>query len=490
MRKSLLSTFDKIYIYDLHGSAKRKETAPDGSKDENVFDIQQGVSICFFIKTKSNSTLKEPEVLFHEQFGKRNFKYEQLVNEKINTIPWTVLNPSEPHYFFVPKTYEGNIESEFERGFSLSEMFIQTGNGIKFRKDNLLVKDFFSTDDVKTMLSDINELASVDIYKKYNFKETPDWKVDEKKALFENYDPNDIIKVSYRQFDSRFTYYPLSKINQIIVRGDSRRGLMKNYLHGDNVGLVVGRQGQVVGNMQWNLIFISNMPTDMNIFYRGGGINFPLYVYPENIDQTTIGLYPKRQPNLSNKIVLQIANTIGLKFTPEKEVTSGTFAPIDILDYIYAVLHSPSYREKYKEFLKIDFPRVPYPTNTEEFWSLVELGGKLRQTHLLESADVENYITSYPENGNNVVDKPKYENGNVYINDTQYFADVPQTAWEFYIGGYQPAQKWLKDRKGRELSFEDILHYQKIIVALTETGRLMKEIDEVLLVSTTQETTT
>lgn len=164
---------------------------------------------------------------------------------------------------------------------------------------------------------------------------------------------------------------------------------------------------------------------------------------------------------------------------------STTFAPIDILDYIYAVLHSPTYREKYKEFLKIDFPRVPYPKDKDTFWQLVKLGGEIRQLHLLESPTVEKYITQYPEDGDNIVVKPRFDSaqidglGKVYINDTQYFDNVPQTAWEFYIGGYQPAQKWLKDRKDRKLEFDDILHFQKIIVALSETDRLMKEIDSI-----------
>lgn len=178
--------------------------------------------------------------------------------------------------------------------------------------------------------------------------------------------------------------------------------------------------------------------------------------------------------------------------TPPKE---GNFSPIDLLDYIYAVLHSPTYREKYKEFLKIDFPRIPYPKDQETFWQLVELGKQIREIHLLESPVVENYITQYPIDGDNVVGKPHFENsppvewwlkagvvGKVYINETQYFANVPQTAWEFYIGGYQPAQKWLKDRKDRTLDIDDILHYQKIIVALTETYRLMKEIDKIKII--------
>jgi predicted helicase len=178
-----------------------------------------------------------------------------------------------------------------------------------------------------------------------------------------------------------------------------------------------------------------------------------------------------------------------LHATSLQQLQHTTFAPIDILDYIYAVLHSPTYREKYKEFLKIDFPRVPYPTNLQDFKNLTGLGAQLRQIHLLESPIVEQYITQYPEDGDNKVGKVVYENGRVYINHDktspsgggglQYFDNVPQVAWEFYIGGYQPAQKWLKDRKDRVLEFDDILHYQKIIVALTETDRIMKQIDDI-----------
>jgi predicted helicase len=216
---------------------------------------------------------------------------------------------------------------------------------------------------------------------------------------------------------------------------------------------------------------------------------FPLYLYPKTNCQKTIEETIKRTPNLNQEIVNEIAKKIDLTFTNAKEETKNTFAPIDILDYIYAVLHSPTYREKYKEFLKIDFPRIPYPEDKDTFWKLVKLGGELRQIHLLESPTVEQYITQYPIAGDNLVSRKMSKNspgyvpnnethGKVYINDEQYFDNVPLLAWEFYIGGYQPAQKWLKDRKGRKLKWEDIAHYQKIIVALTETNRIMKEINE------------
>jgi hypothetical protein len=257
---------------------------------------------------------------------------------------------------------------------------------------------------------------------------------------------------------------------------------------------------------------------DIN-FYRFQTFLFPLYIYSLSTNQKTIEYTSqKREPNLNYEIINLFSSKLGLQFANEKEPTPGTFAPIDILDYIYAVLHSPTYREKYKEFLKIDFPRVPYPKDADTFWQLVKLGGELRQIHLLESPVVNRFITKYPVEGNNLVTKPHFEPtqfnshlspltthqlassptrqlanspthqiassptrqlGTVWINDEQYFDRVPVVAWNFYIGGYQPAQKWLKDRKGRVLNFEDILHYQKIIVALAETARIMAEIDKI-----------
>lgn len=193
-----------------------------------------------------------------------------------------------------------------------------------------------------------------------------------------------------------------------------------------------------------------------------------------------------RKPNLNMEIVKEIAEKLALPFIPDHEDAKAdgktAFSPLDLLDYIYAVLHSPKYRETYKEFLKIDFPRVPYPENTGEFWQLVALGREIRLLHLLESPKLAKFITSYPINGDNMVEKPEYKDGKVYINANQYFDGVPEIAYNFYIGGYQPAQKWLKDRKGRALSFEDLMHYQKIIIALTETDRLMKEIDAVFAI--------
>ena len=187
---------------------------------------------------------------------------------------------------------------------------------------------------------------------------------------------------------------------------------------------------------------------------------FPLYLYAEDGSKIL---------NLKKGIVENIEKIIG-KVTPEY-----------IFNYIYAVLYSPKYREKYKEFLKIDFPRVPYPKNAKSFKELVKLGAKLRSLHLLESPKVNKFITTFPVTGSYIVEKIVYNDGDVFINKDQYFGDVPELAWNFYIGGYQPAQKWLKDRKNRTLSNADIEHYQKMIVALAETNRIMKEIDKLLV---------
>ena len=264
--------------------------------------------------------------------------------------------------------------------------------------------------------------------------------------------------ITYRPFDTRYTLYtghsgglyarPLYKI-------------MRHMLH-ENKSLIVGRQGQVVGGMMWNLIFCADTISDLNIYYRGGGTVFPLYLYPEEGSIET-----SRRPNLDEKIWTQINTSIGKEATPE-----------DIFDYIYGVLHSPAYRAKYKEFLKVDFPRIPYPKNADEFEHFRSFGNQLRELHLMHNVP-ESSVT-FPESGSMTVERVEWKDDErVYINATQYFANVTRKAWEFYIGGYQPAQKWLKDRKGRTLSFDDIEHYRKIIAVLSETERLMNTIDNI-----------
>jgi predicted helicase len=223
--------------------------------------------------------------------------------------------------------------------------------------------------------------------------------------------------------------------------------------------------------MEWNLISLTSSITDLNIFYRGGGMIFPLYLYP--FDNSF-----ERHSNLNNEIVKIIAQKIELQFTEEKTDDERTFAPIDILDYIYAVLHSPVYRTKYKELLKIDFPRIPYPANADEFHRLAVFGSLLHNLHLMENVSPSHDKAAFPIAGSNEITSLKYENGKVCINKTQYFDNVPLETWEFYIGGYKPAHKWLKDRAGHILIFDEIEHYRKIIIVLSLTTDIQHQIDE------------
>lgn len=470
MRKNLLESFDKIYIMDLHGNAKKKEVCPDGSVDQNVFDIMQGVSINIFVKTGNKKKTELGQVFHSNLQGKREFKYETLNANTIQTFEWNKLECSDPNYFFMPNSMDEN--HTFIKGFKVNEIFTINNTGIQTKRDALTIQ--FTVREIETVLKnfineDINFLKT-----KYQIREDGrdwglQWAVDDLK----NNKPK-IEKILYRPFDVKYTLYT-GKSKGFIAY--PRNSLNKHIINKDNLSISFKRQSK----FDFSYVFIHKLICESCLFESAYANNseFPLYLYPETNEQQTIGQTTERKPNLNTEIVKEIAKKLGLIFTNEKEKTKDTFAPIDILDYIYAVLHSPTYREKYKEFLKIDFPRVPYPKNKDTFWQLVKLGGQIREIHLLESPTVEKYITQYPIDGDNVVVKPKYENGKVYINDTQYFDNVPQVAWEFYIGGYQPAQKWLKDRKERTLEFDDILHYQKIIVALTETNRQMNEINKI-----------
>lgn len=490
MRWNLLKTFDKIYTIDLHGNTKKKETALDGSIDQNVFDIMQGVSINIFIKTKRKTT--ELGKFFHfDLFGKREFKYDFLKRNNLKDIPFNEIPLKPPMYYLVMKDFD--LEVSYMGGFSLVELFPTNSVGIVTARDEFTIHK--SEEDLHSVIDEFLKLDDESARSRFHLgKDVRDWQVNFARKDLTAFYPNKgtTSKVAYRLFDDRWTFYTgNSKGFHCYPRSE----VMNHMLNGGNYGLDVCRQ--LVSESFSHIFAVNKIVDDSFVSNKSKerGYVFPLYLYQDKNGQQSIDQSNSRSPNLRNEIVKRISSKIGLRLTNEKEITKDTFAPIDILDYIYAVLHSPTYREKYKEFLKIDFPRVPYPTDTDKFWKLVVLGKELREIHLLESPKVEEYITGYPEDGDNIVGKPKFipvtssdpeatkgsyrEEGNVYINETQYFSNVPEVAWNFYIGGYQPAQKWLKDRKDRELSYDDILHYQKIIVALSETDRIMKEIDEI-----------
>ena len=480
MRWHLLKTYDKIYTIDLHGNSNQGEISPDGSADVNVFDIKQGVSINIFVKTGKKKTHELGKVFHYDLYGKREVKYDYLFDNSLKNTPYKQLEPIAPNFFFVNKNNEG--KEDYEKGFSPKDLFLKNVLGFQTHRD-----DYALSYEKQNIISRAMQLrdkivSNDEIYKKHNLKDNRDWNLSKARRDIQN-DPNwdrKIMLCEYRPFDSRWCYF------SYVAMDYPRKELLQHVAGKENSVLIVSRQCTT----DWRYIFVSNKVIEANLTGTAGrygaGYAFPLYNYTETNGQQSIGHTAERTPNLNVEIVKQISDNLNLTFTNEKETTENTFAPIDILDYIYAVLHSPTYREKYKEFLKIDFPRVPFPKDATTFWHLVKLGGEIRQIHLLESPTVEKYITQYPEDGDNVVRKPSFvpspsgrSGGAVYINDTQYFNNVPDIAWNFYIGGYQPAQKWLKDRKDRKLEHEDVYHYQKIIIALSETDRLMKEIDKI-----------
>jgi predicted helicase len=422
----------------------------------------------FAVKNLPIMTDKTKARVFHSDLqGRREEKYDFLNNQSIESIQWAELEGKEPYFFFVPMDFKE--ENSNDKNFKVDELFLNFGNGIGTDRDSLFYDKEF---DVLKRRFEVfySESCFEQVFQeRFNVNNSSSYNILFKRQN-SKFDSKFIKQCLYRPFDRLFLYH-----NPLLI-SRSANDIMSNFRH-ENYSLLATRQ---VSTSHFKHVFISNCICDrdpLSIATKERTQVFPLYLYPESKSQSSINQTVCRTPNLNSEIVQQVAGLLALTFTNEKEDKEGTFAPIDLLDYIYAVLHSPTYRAKYKEFLKIDFPRVPYPKDNETFWKLVKLGGELRQIHLLESPVVEKFITSYPNDGANQVVKITYEDGKVRINEQQYFDNVPPVAWNFYIGGYQPAQKWLKDRKGRTLYFDDIMHYQKIIVALTETSRIMKEID-------------
>lgn len=466
MRKSLLESFEKIYILDLHGNVKKKEVCPDGSLDQNVFDIMQGVSINLFIKTGTKNKLGE---VYHSNlYGNRQEKYSKLNYNRTDSIKYSKLDYDEPFYFFVPKQARNII---YDSWISLYELFVNVNNGVKTDRDSLFIGEKKSDIEYRfTILLGGNIPNS--FIKEFRVINSGSFKITER-IKFKKFKSDFIKPILYRPFDIRYIYYD----PQIVSRPAKK--VMQHMLK-DNIALLCCRQQSSFDFQHILLTKVLSEVCTVSLQTKETTYTFPLFLHPESNGQQTISQISQRKPNLNAQVIKRISKILGLTFSVEKEERESVFASIDVFDYIYAVLHSPSYREKYKEFLKSDFPRIPYPKDTETFWALGALGGELRQIQLLESDVVNKFITQYPINGDDVVTKKaSYEDGKVWISKTQYFDNVPQVAWEFYIGGYQPAQKWLKDRKDHVLSAEDIAHYQKIIVALTETDRIMKEIDKI-----------
>jgi hypothetical protein len=469
MRLSLLESFDKLYILDLHGNAKKQEVSPDGTVDQNVFDIMQGVSINLFIKTNHKRKGELGKVFHSDLYGARELKYEYLNNHTISNVKWKELNLDSQNYFFVPKDF--SKISIYEKGFKLNELFLVSNSGISTDRDPLFLAEnsSFLEKRIPELLS--NDY-SIDFKSFYNVNDSSGYPL-LKRIKNKKFNKNYISDYHYRPFDFRKIYFD----DTIISR--PAKEVMRHIHNKENIALLAPRQ---VTN-DFHHVFVSNKICDGNITSSarlfGAGKVFPLYLYSEHnqIQQTTDA---KRVPNLEEKIVKKISNKLQLDFTFEKGNESTTFSPIDILDYIYAVLNSKKYCEKFKEFLKIDFPRVPYPKDKEQFWQLVKLGSSLRHLHLLDGNYAQKCQTQYLIDGNNIISKIFYIDNKIYINEKQNFNNVLPDVWNFYIGSYQPAQKWLKERLNKSpLSYEDISHYMNILHTISESIIVINEINKI-----------
>lgn len=491
MRQALLETFSEIHILDLHGNAKKKETAPDGGVDQNVFDIMQGVAIGIFVKQPGKSG---PAKIYHtDLWGTRANKYEQLFKQDAATTEWEQVEPQSPFYLFIPQNVD--ILDEYNQGWKITDVFPINVLGFQTHRDVFAVDFDYSVlyDRIEEMR---NRTLTDEMFRsKYKLRDNRDWKLAQARAdLRQTHNwESFLLKCSYRTFDWRYCYF-----NEIAT-DYPRREMKEHVARKDNLCILSPRQQAIIG---FRHAFVSREPAESCVIStktREQNYVFPLYRYPtDDMQKQTSWLddtsWPpdiangSRTPNLNPKVVTEMEKNLELTFQPFSAAAQSddAFTPEDIFHYIYAILHSPTYRQRYAEFLKTDFPRVPLTSDAVLFRDLVALGEKLVGLHLLESPAVGQFITRYPVAGDNTVAKgyPKYvppkanEAGRVYINKTQYFDGITPELWEFQIGGYQVLDKWLKDRRERTLSYDDLTHYQQTAVALHQTMNIMAEIDE------------
>ena len=458
MRQSLMETFNEIYILNLHGNSLKKETAPDGSPDENVFDIRQGVTIAIFVK---NNQDKEHMIFYRDLFGRREYKYEWLREQAFSENNYEKLFPVSPYYFFVPsKTKE---ISHYLDWMKINEIFPVNSVGIVTSRDNFVIDE--DKQNLQRKLDYFTNLSLPDelIEKIYKLKNTKYWHISGARKNLADIDTHNFIyNILYRPFDIRYIVYHPALIERMLYK--TMRHMLK-----DNLALCTVRQVKTGNNWQHVLItdkivescYVSNRTSE--ICYV-----FPLYVYT---DDENIGLYdnlePEKKPNLSSPIFLTL-----------KEAFNSDIKPDEILFYVYSILYCNNYRQTYFDFLKVDFPRVPFTADGVLFQQMAALGKRLVDLHLLRSPELEQPIARFEGKGEDrTIATPKYDpkTNRVWINATYYFEGITPEVWQYQIGGYQVLDKYLKARKGRNL--EDPRNILRVATALAKTIEVQKEID-------------
>ena len=480
MRQQLIDTFTDIYLLDLHGNAMRKERDPYGNIDQNVFDIRQGVAIALFVKEPNKTA---PARVHHADiYGEREAKYETLSASDIATTNWERLDPTAPNYLFKP--WNNELASEYGQWQKITDIMPISSSGVITARDKLTIH--WTPNEVLDTMRHFASLPTEIARNKYELgDDTRDWKVNLAQNDINNFEINldRVQSILYRPFDIRHTYYT-GVSSGIICK--PRQNTMKHMLLNSNLGLVFMRQVEL--DRGYCHFGVSDTIVNSRHFYSNKGVSHlaPLYIYPPKQDSIQ-WLLPgnDREPNLSRAFTADLERRLGLRFIPDgRGDLSENFGPEDVFHYIYAVFHAPAYRERYDQFLRADFPRVPLTDDTDLFRVLVGIGAELTAIHLLKSPNLNTEQFAFPVPGDNIVEKahPKYyaDRHRVYINEGekgQYFDGVSPDIWASNIGGYQPMLKWLKDRRGRTLTFNDIEHYQSIAASLQQTNYLTAKLD-------------
>lgn len=451
MRKSLMETFDQVYVLDLHGNAKKKERAPDGSKDENVFDIEQGVAISLFVRQPDS----EKGVWHSDLWGKRLAKYYAAAEADKQSISWIHLEPNSPDWLFKPQ--DQNLGRKYREFWSVPSIYAPLGDpapGFATQHD-----DFAISYSEKESLAKVQKFLSFDSERQareyFELCAQDQWQYERAKKELAELDLDAHTQaVTYRPFDDRWTIWD----RNVAVH---RRLRVSERLLRDNLALIVAKNWGAIGSETYDGASVTEKPVELNYFRRGGEFIFPIYLQPEKL--------------ASNRVE---------SFAPEFRLFLDArydhhYSPEEILGYVYAILHAPAYRTRYAELLRIDFPHIPFPEKKPDFDTLSELGNDLVQAHLLSELPRKG-LAQYPVKGDHEVEAMRYspKEQAVWINKDQYFKPVPQNVWDFHIGGYQVLDKYLKSRKGRKLSLDEIDHVAIVADSLAFTIEQMAKIDK------------
>ena len=473
MRQSLMNSFNTIYCFNLHGSSRIGEIVPDGETDENVFDIQQGTAILLCVKERDNSA--PAKIYYADLWGSREEKYETLSETDVQSTEWCELQPTSPYYLFVPQDVEQR--TEYETGWELTAIFQASSIGIITARDRLTIHS--TPEVVRTTVTDFVSLSESEARQQYNLpRDRRDWQIRLAQEDLRDHPEAEqhIVPINYRPFDTRWTYYTGQSRGFHCM---PRPAIMSHLLMGENLALCTHRI--IRSASTWQHIFVTNRITDGNcVSNRDGPTHvFPLYLYP---NPEELGFNAERTLNFKPAFLTALSEALALPQVEPFNLPEGV-SPEEILAYIYAILYSPTYRERYYDFLKYDFPRIPLPQDIGQFRTLAVLGQRLIDSHLLNGVSRPSDTPAahrFEGEGNGVVEQVKYLDGRAWINPTQYFEDVSVEVWEYEVGAYQVCEKWLKDRRGETLSRADLQQYRAILVAIAETLQVMAEIDGVL----------